>query len=111
VKIGEKIQILVKDKGEGLQDSETEISRSTLLKRNWEERIGCEVIYFLTLDETFLTLLVLSSYTLCTGDLHYVLYSGHWKGWAQKSLDFQGPPLPMSLVMMLHSSKPLRTAP
>jgi hypothetical protein len=30
---------------------------------------------------------------------------------AQKSLDFQGPPLPMSLVMMLHSSKPLRTAP
>ena len=30
---------------------------------------------------------------------------------AQKSLDFQGPPLPMPLVMMLHASKPLRTAP
>jgi hypothetical protein len=29
---------------------------------------------------------------------------------AQKSLDFQGPPLPMPLVMMLHASKPLRTA-
>jgi hypothetical protein len=27
--------------------------------------------------------------------------------WAQKSLDFQGPPLPMPRVMMLHSSKPL----
>jgi hypothetical protein len=30
---------------------------------------------------------------------------------AQKSLDFQGPPLPMHLVMMLHASKSLRTAP
>jgi hypothetical protein len=30
---------------------------------------------------------------------------------AQKSLDFQGPPLPMPLVMMLHNSKPLCTAP
>jgi hypothetical protein len=30
---------------------------------------------------------------------------------AQKSLDFQGPPLPMPLVMMLHPSKQLRTAP
>jgi hypothetical protein len=32
---------------------------------------------------------------------------------AQKSLDFQGPPLPMPRprVMMLHSSKPLRTEP
>ena len=30
---------------------------------------------------------------------------------AQKSLDFQGPPLPMPLVMMLHPSKPIRTAP
>jgi hypothetical protein len=30
---------------------------------------------------------------------------------AQKSLDFQGPPLPMPLVMMLHPSKSLRTAP
>jgi len=65
-----------------------------------------------------------------------IRYSGHWKGWpwrggpegvgpenldffgprechfrAQKSLDFQGPPLPMPLVMMLHSSKPLRTTP
>ncbi len=27
--------------------------------------------------------------------------------WAHKSLDFQGPPLPMPRVMMLHSSKPL----
>jgi hypothetical protein len=30
---------------------------------------------------------------------------------AQKSLDFQGPPLPMPLVMMLQSSKPFCTAP
>jgi hypothetical protein len=30
---------------------------------------------------------------------------------AQKSLDFQGPPLPMPPVMMLHPSKSLRTAP
>ncbi len=30
---------------------------------------------------------------------------------AQKSLDFQGPPHPMPLVMMLHASKPLHTAP
>jgi hypothetical protein len=29
----------------------------------------------------------------------------------EKSLDFQGPPLPMPLVMMLHPSKSLRTAP
>jgi hypothetical protein len=28
-----------------------------------------------------------------------------------KSLDFQGPPLPMPLVMMLHFWKPLRTGP
>ncbi len=28
-----------------------------------------------------------------------------------KSLNFQSPPLPMPLVMMLHPSKPLRTAP
>ncbi len=37
-----------------------------------------------------------------------------WKSqlfWAQKSLDFQGPPLPKPLVMMLQPSKPLRTAP
>ncbi len=34
---------------------------------------------------------------------------GHWKGWAQKCRDFQGPPLPMPLVMMLHPSKPLST--
>jgi hypothetical protein len=27
--------------------------------------------------------------------------------WTQKSRDFQGPPLPMPQVMMLHSSKPL----
>jgi hypothetical protein len=38
-------------------------------------------------------------------------YLWHWKGWAPKSRDFQGPPLPMPLVMLLHSSKPLRTAP
>jgi len=30
---------------------------------------------------------------------------------AQKSLDFQVPPLPVPLVMMLHPSKPLRTVP
>ncbi len=43
---------------------------------------------------------------------------GPWNGtseasaiWAQKSWDFQGPPLPMPRVMMLHPSKPLRTAP
>jgi hypothetical protein len=30
---------------------------------------------------------------------------------ATSSLDFQGPPLPMPLVIMLHASKPLRTAP
>jgi hypothetical protein len=30
---------------------------------------------------------------------------------AQKSLDFQGPPLPMPLIMMLHPSKSSRTAP
>ncbi len=34
-----------------------------------------------------------------------------WHFRAQKSLDFQGPPLPMPLVMMLHPSKPLRTWP
>ncbi len=50
-------------------------------------------------------------------------YEGHWKGLALKiltflgpemaksSLDFQGPPLPMPLIMMLHASKPLHTAP
>ncbi len=27
---------------------------------------------------------------------------------AQTSLDFQGPPLPMPLVMMLHASKPFK---
>jgi hypothetical protein len=37
------------------------------------------------------------------------LRSCHFR--AQKSLDFQGPPLPMPLVMMLHPSKSLRTAP
>ncbi len=37
------------------------------------------------------------------------LRSCHFR--TQKSLDFQGPPLPMPLVMLLHSSKPLRTAP
>jgi hypothetical protein len=48
---------------------------------------------------------------------------GIWKGLALKistflgpematsSLDFQGPPLPMPLIMMLHASKPLPTAP
>ncbi len=30
--------------------------------------------------------------------------------WAQKRRDFQGPPLPMPLVMMLHPSKPLSTS-
>jgi hypothetical protein len=34
--------------------------------------------------------------------LHYV---------PEKSPDFQGPPLPMPLIMMLHPSKSLRTAP
>ncbi len=34
-----------------------------------------------------------------------------WAQMAQKSLDFQGPPLTMPLVMMLHPSKPLHTAP
>ncbi len=41
-------------------------------------------------------------------------FFGPWNGtseasaiWAQKSLDFQGPPLPMPRVMMLHPSKPL----
>ncbi len=53
-------------------------------------------------------------------EVGYIHYSGHWKGWAlkisaflgpngtrfardhfraQKSLDFQGPPLPMALEM------------
>ncbi len=43
------------------------------------------------------------------GPKWHSLHSCHFR--AQKSLDFQGPPLPMPLVMMLHSSKPLRTAP
>ncbi len=37
------------------------------------------------------------------------LRSCHFR--AQKSLTFQGPPLPMPLIMMLHPSKPLCTAP
>ncbi len=37
--------------------------------------------------------------------LWHSLCSGHFR--AQKSLDFQGPHLPMPLVMMLHPSKPL----
>jgi hypothetical protein len=32
-------------------------------------------------------------------EVGYIHYSGHWKGWAQKSLDFQGPPLPVALEM------------
>ncbi len=53
------------------------------------------------------------AWTLC-GQIHY---KGHWKGWAychfraQKSLDFQGPPLPLALVMDLPASKSLRSAP
>jgi hypothetical protein len=43
------------------------------------------------------------------GPKWHSLHSCHFR--AQKSLDFQGPPLPMPLVMMLHSSKPLCTAP
>jgi hypothetical protein len=41
-------------------------------------------------------------------------FFGPWNGtskasaiWAQKSQDFQGPPLPMPQIMMLHPSKPL----
>jgi hypothetical protein len=43
------------------------------------------------------------------GPKWHSLCSCHFR--AQKSLDCQGPPLPMPLVMMLHSSKPLCTAP
>ncbi len=32
-------------------------------------------------------------------------------GWAQKSLDFQGPPLPMALEVNFPASKSLRPAP
>jgi hypothetical protein len=39
------------------------------------------------------------------GPKWHSLRSCHFR--AQKSLDFQGPPLPMPRVMMLHSSKPL----
>ncbi len=53
--------------------------------------------------------------TVCTsgsrlfGPKWHSLRSCHFR--TQKSLDFQGPPLPMPLVMMLHPSKSLRTAP
>jgi hypothetical protein len=43
------------------------------------------------------------------GPKWHSLPSCHFR--AQKSLDFQCPPLPMPLVMMLHPSKPLRTVP
>ncbi len=33
-------------------------------------------------------------------------FFGPWNG-NERSLDFQGPPLPMPLIMMLHASKPL----
>jgi hypothetical protein len=44
-----------------------------------------------------------------------ICYEGYWKGWvpfgAQKSRDFQDPPLPMPRLMDLSASKPLRTVP
>jgi hypothetical protein len=43
------------------------------------------------------------------GPKWHSLRSCHFR--AQKSLDFQGLPLSMPLVMTLHASKPLRTAP
>jgi hypothetical protein len=43
--------------------------------------------------------------------VHNVLHYVPVLFWAQKSLDFQGPPLPMPLIMMLHPTKLLRTAP
>jgi hypothetical protein len=43
------------------------------------------------------------------GPKWHSLRSCHFR--AQKSLDFQGPPLPMPRVMRLHPSKPLCTAP
>ncbi len=43
------------------------------------------------------------------GPKWHSLRSCHFR--AQKSLNFQSPPLPMPLVMMLHPSKPLHTAP
>ncbi len=43
------------------------------------------------------------------GPKWHSLCSCHFR--AQKSLDFQGPPFLMPLVMMLHPSKPLHTAP
>jgi hypothetical protein len=43
------------------------------------------------------------------GPKWHSLCSCHFR--AQKSLNFQGPPLPMPLVMMLHASKALHTAP
>ncbi len=66
---------------------------------------------------TALRYIKLSMYQLFLWRLYLMVFRGatslhgHWKGWAQKSLDFQGPPLPMPLVMMLHPSKPLRTTP
>ncbi len=42
------------------------------------------------------------------GPKWHSLRSCHFR--AQKSLDFQGPPLPMPQVMLLHSSKPLSTS-
>jgi hypothetical protein len=43
------------------------------------------------------------------GPKWHSLRSCHFR--AQKSLDFPGPPLPMPLIMMLHPSKSLCTAP
>jgi hypothetical protein len=53
---------------------------------------------------------------LVHNEIHYVPIGDGWEEvlvlfWAQNSLDFQGPPLPLPLAMMLHPSKSLRTAP
>jgi hypothetical protein len=57
--------------------------------------------------------MVLRGATSLRGALEGVGQRGEGEGsaiWAQKSRDFQGPPLPMPRVMMLHSTKPLSTS-
>jgi hypothetical protein len=65
------------------------------LGEGWEEVVVCNVFHYVP--------------------LHFFGPKWHSLRWchfrAPKSLDFQGPPLPMPLVMMLLASKPLHTAP
>ncbi len=72
----------------------------TPIDDGWEEVLVRNVLHYLP---------VLHYVPIMYGPKWHSLRSCHFR--AQKSLDFQGPPLPMPLEMMLHPSKSLRTVP